>query len=454
MLTSLPTDVLRHLCRILAKEYMRHYPSGSHNILADDAHKAHLESLTQASRGIVAYQAFRMCNKTLRRASDDVRTSIFFRAEEQAEVELYLRKLPDLNAISVFYRPNAFDVRASLISLHSIVPGLVSLVLNPKSGSEQFIRAQADLADALLLWRTTLQHLEMSYIHCTSRTHSGSGSSKGGGSSGGSSSGTGCSRESLSFLSELSALQSLDLYTCSPGMRGEDIAGCTVLVKLSLSGCTGDFHSIRLLDLSPCTSLEEVDCSGFYSADRLVVSKLKVLRVLSCGGNAMKALDVTACTALERLSCRDNRLEVLDVTRNHRLRELHCNENSLRKLNLSGCPLLSRLFCGKSEISELDLSWNRCLTHVSCSKSRIQTLDVTPAAGTLTWLFCRRCPMLQSLTVTGCSKLATLSVDRCINLQNLIGDGCASLISLDCEGSACYVTIKELRDSSSGTEHV
>lgn len=160
MLSTLPKDVLYHLCRILMKDSMR--AEG-----ADALTQAEQErSASHASIVIQAYRALRSCCKSLRDACDDSRTSMYFRAEDQHHVEPYLQKLPNLNAVSISYGSNTRYIRSSLVSLHSIVPRLASLTLDHETDFHDtdpltYVRAGVGTSDAILRWSASLQSLQL-----------------------------------------------------------------------------------------------------------------------------------------------------------------------------------------------------------------------------------------------------------------------------------------------------
>ena len=70
------------------------------------------------------------------------------------------------------------------------------------------------------------------------------------------------------------------------------------------------------------------------------------LEELSCSGNRLEEIDVSANTQLRRLSCAGNRLTSLDLSSNRVLKILACEDNALTELDVSECPELAALISG------------------------------------------------------------------------------------------------------------
>ena len=78
-------------------------------------------------------------------------------------------------------------------------------------------------------------------------------------------------------------------------------------------------------------------------------------RILSCQGNSLTTLDLSANTALTTLNCENNNLRSLDLSANTELKTVYCNTNSLSYLKVDGCTNLKVLTCYSNALATLDL---------------------------------------------------------------------------------------------------
>ena len=134
-----------------------------------------------------------------------------------------------------------------------------------------------------------------------------------------------------------------------------DVSGCTSLTSLDCSGNNNLEIGLRSLDVSGCTSLTSLDCSNNKltsldvskntSLTSLDMSKNTSLTSLDCNDNALTSLDMSKNTSLTSLDCNDNALTSLDVSKNTSLTSLDCNNNALTSLDASGCTSLTSLDC-------------------------------------------------------------------------------------------------------------
>lgn len=111
--------------------------------------------------------------------------------------------------------------------------------------------------------------------------------------------------------------------TSTSTLKTFDVTGCTELRELSLSWqvSANTHQSISTLDLSNCTKLETLNCSG----------------------NTLTALDVSKCPKLETLNCSNNSLTSLTLGENDALTSLTCDVNSsLNEIDISGCTKLTK----------------------------------------------------------------------------------------------------------------
>jgi Leucine-rich repeat (LRR) protein len=177
--------------------------------------------------------------------------------------------------------------------------------------------------------------------------------------------------------------------------------------NLSVFRCT--YQGLTALDVSNCTALTSLDCSG-NRLSALDVSKNTALTDLNCLGNKLSALDVSKNTALTELYCFYNQLSALDVSKNTALTKLLCTDNQLSALDVSGCTALTELYCDNNKLSALDVSKNTALTTLSCNENQLSELNVSGCTA-LTRLYCSH-NQLGELNVSGCTALDGLFCDN------------------------------------------
>ena len=156
----------------------------------------------------------------------------------------------------------------------------------------------------------------------------------------------------------------------------------TALTYLSCSD--GNFNN---LNLSGCTSLEELNCDMNNNLTSLDVSSCTSLVKLSCYYTNLTSLDLSSCTSLEELNCFDNNLTSLDLSNNPALSELGCEYNNLTSLDVSSCTALTYLNCSDNNLTSLDLSQNTALTYLNCSDNNLASFDLSQNTA-LTYLNC------------------------------------------------------------------
>lgn len=409
-----------------------------------------------AFRNTPELQAFGSCCKLLKAIVDDLRPSLHFPATEQQSAERYLKKQPHLTTVSIHYSEDACDIHSSLTSLQIVLPGLTSLALSYD------YKAVTVFDNALIPWSGTLQRLKLRGTNLSPFTEKRYRSLR------------------LSCLSKLSALTELELVDVLPVLSTKVIYGCTSLLKLVLRTAAQlgrEKHRVTL-DLTSCTSLQELRCTS-YNITSLNLKGLRALQRLDCNSNAIVQLDVSTCTALQELSCHGNPLQILDLRGARELRELDCCSTPLLSLQVSNCAQLSSLSCGGCEFEGLDLSGCSSLKQLYCVENQLSSLDMQPCpdlavldmrnskslhslclkgfrhlhtlhmCGTqdsialldlsgctaLEGFECYSSSSLEVLRVTGCSRLVTLSCLKCPRLRELECQGCDSLQHVSFEGS-------------------
>lgn len=353
----------------------------------------HLQNLQREvtvkdASGLLAYKALRTCSKFIKSTCDAAQTSVFFRAHNQNRVKPHLRKNPHIHTVSIEYTQKYSPTNSSFNCLKNILPRVASLSILVNQQPNEHLIPTPVLDKSLLLWKITLQHLDLNNVSLLNSSSKASCSSR------------------LGFLLQLPRLKSLILYNVSPRLTTADITRCTSLLRLTLQAklpCAA-----TSLDLSCNKLLRYLSCSG-YSISSLNVFGLTALQLLDCSNNRMLKLDVSTNVALEELSCGKNFLKTLDVAMCPKLRVVLCSSNPLSSLHVHGCPLLEKLSCYRSKITELDLSSCVVLRELVCCSTGLKQLDVSPAAATLVKLVCNWCPSQMVLCHTSCSKLLDLS---------------------------------------------
>ena len=210
-------------------------------------------------------------------------------------------------------------------------------------------------------------------------------------------------------------VSTLDLLSF-PNLKLLDCADNRVLESLDLKPVPEllelDCHMNRIkeLDLSPASKLRKLNCSDNFM-DELVLPYLPELvelvcsngqyngkpgyltridlrntpnlKVLDCGRNDIKTLNLSAVPRLRELDCGYNRLAELDLSPVPMLLKLDCCRTCLRELDLSGVPMLVELDCCWTDLRELDLSRVPMLKRLSCytesyDSAWVESLDIRP----------------------------------------------------------------------------
>lgn len=203
-----------------------------------------------------------------------------------------------------------------------------------------------------------------------------------------------CSNQSLLHLdlSNNPALEYLDcsdnqLQTISSGGPigiGLDVTKCTVLTHLDCSGNydLNQYSAPTPLDLSNNIALTYLDCSytsysTTLSNNSLDLSNNTALDTLICNGCGLSSLDITACENLRVLMCRTNIFDELDVSNNLALEILDCIASRLTSLDVTKNTSLTKLWCDNNALTSLDVTKNTVLRQLSCSGNNLTSLDIS-----------------------------------------------------------------------------
>lgn len=229
-----------------------------------------------------------------------------------------------------------------------------------------------------------------------------------------------CSNNQLTSLSDLpTTLKTLRCYNNK--LSGTfTLTGRSSLVTLSISnnpnltGLKCYNNSLESLNLSGCSALTYLDCSGnhIYSLSNLPAS----LKTIDCSSNQLSDLP-TLPNNIEVLRCASNKfgtltiagmskLKTLDVSSNTLLTTLNCYNNALTTLSYSGCSTLKNLDCAVNKLASLP-ALPSSVTKFNCSANQLTSL---PSLSTgLVELSCAY-NKLTSLSVQGLNSLNKLEI--------------------------------------------
>ena len=109
-------------------------------------------------------------------------------------------------------------------------------------------------------------------------------------------------------------------------------------------------------------------------------------------------------TSLTCLSCPSHKVEYADLSANTRLGTVEFGGNGLKELNISKCTALTFLYCDRNRLTTLDLSNNTALIYLYCRSNQLTTLDLSNTA--LIGLDCRDNP-LETLIISASQQNAS-----------------------------------------------
>lgn len=200
-------------------------------------------------------------------------------------------------------------------------------------------------------------------------------------------------------LSESSLLNSLNVSYCR--LQELQLGKKSKLTYLWAGG--NEFSSI---DLSQCSSLEQLDLSSNQLAGSISLGKSVISADLS--GNKLTEVKVAPEGKIEDLSIRSNALSQFSIADVPSLRSLDLYQNKLTSLVFQGnFPNFVSLNAGKNELKEIDLN--------SCPELRGLTLSYNP----LSVVNISNCKELSSLSIhhTALTELDLKAVKKLKNLE-------------------------------------
>ena len=184
----------------------------------------------------------------------------------------------------------------------------------------------------------------------------------------------------LTGIEYFTALKELDVS--QNGLKSLDLSKNTALEELDCSD-----NGLVSLILPNSSTLVSLDCSENGLTALTIPAQLK-LQSLDCSDNeAMTMLDLSACTTLEDLDCSNTNISSLDLSACKALEDLQCSETKLTSLSLVNNTALTYLYCNDIGLTSIDLSKSAALKDLKCSGNKLTSLDLS-ACVVLRWLEC------------------------------------------------------------------
>ena len=229
----------------------------------------------------------------------------------------------------------------------------------------------------------------------------------------------------LTSLNVSGCTELTSLYCSSNKLTSiEGLSSCTKLTKLYCNS-----NPLESLDLSNCPNLAVLDCTSTPLTSLNLPNRTSLTR-LYCGGegSALTTLNVSGCSSLEELTCyQDGVLSSLNVSGCTKLERLYCYGNQLTELNVSGCTQLKYFICNRNQLNTLKLSGLPSLEYFDCTYNLLTSLEVS-GLPSLEYFYCYE-NQLTSLVVSDCESLryfycysnplVTLKVTNCTGMTSL-----------------------------------
>ena len=216
-------------------------------------------------------------------------------------------------------------------------------------------------------------------------------------------------------VEEAEAVTHLDVSWNGTGIMVRGLKGIEWFVNLEYLNC--NYQDVRILELNNNPLLRELYCS-FTGLKHLDISSCTDLEILDCSGNE------------DYLDCPDCGLKSLDVSRNYKLRELQCYSCLLSSLDLTNNKSLKLLEFGNAGITSIDLTRNEGLEVLKIYNSDITTLDLGHN-GTLRIIEMVNNSLISDLDVSANPELEILECSEAM-LSGLDLSQNPGLISLSC----------------------
>jgi Leucine-rich repeat (LRR) protein len=234
------------------------------------------------------------------------------------------------------------------------------------------------------------------------------------------------------------------------------LKGVEFFTTLRFLSCSG--NNLTSLDLSANKNLKEVICSS----NKLILLKLPDnggnIKTLVCSDNKLTSLDISKIAYVSSLNCARNQLDSIDVSPassmtsfdcsgnkltkvtlgENAVRNFNCSGNSLTSVDISKCTDLSIFNCSNNNLTSFDVSANTVLETLNCSSNNLTSLGLSTNTN-LTTLNCSN----NKLTTLGVSANTGLTTLNCSNnnLTSLDLSKCTDLSNFTCTGNWLSVNL-------------
>lgn len=178
----------------------------------------------------------------------------------------------------------------------------------------------------------------------------------------------------LGDIVRIYAPSAIELGVCNAGYEDVDVSGMAELKRLS---CTG--NNLYSLDLTANTELEELICRE-NPLTSVTFAENCVLTDFDCSSTLLRDLDLTRTPQLLRLAANDCRLESIDLSAASALKEARLGNNGLDAVDLTSLPDLTDLYLYGNNLTSVDVSKNAKLEVLSLDYNKLATADITMLA--------------------------------------------------------------------------
>lgn len=240
-----------------------------------------------------------------------------------------------------------------------------------------------------------------------------------------------------------------ELHLSHNGLIGDgDLSGWTSLVYMDCSSNTGIYYSgthnhLKSLNLSGCTSLEQLYCE-FNDIESLEVSGCPNLKNISFSINKIKNMpDFSGCDLLTNIVCRENLIENISLNSLPMLEYLNCDDNPIESLSIDKCEKLFNISCkgssnnGTNKLKTLYICNCSSLIGIDYTSQPLESLTIRNCAAIDDPLYWGVSQELKSLDLSNCNALTTLPMYGLSykNLESINVSGCNSLTELRCNNN-------------------
>lgn len=184
--------------------------------------------------------------------------------------------------------------------------------------------------------------------------------------------------DTLTGLSTLPNLQTVAVD--ANNLVSLDASNCLSLVTLTAQG-----NLLTSVLVTNDAALQTLSLSGNILLASIDVTTCTALLTLLMNSCALTQIDVTQCTQLDNLDLGFNALSPLfglDVSQNTILTQLDCTGNALDALDISACTIMQFLFCGSQFITNTNATvptyiLNRILVDLASTGIQNGTVDTS-----------------------------------------------------------------------------